>query len=106
MKKGKKAGLPYVLPDIYVGSNITKYCGPDNGNYNNHCWVVNYDHYIKNIVRGVEENMMSHGHYLNENKLSCLSLDIALRLTRCLLCIRSIRVSPRIPLVCFIVSLS
>ena len=54
LEKDKKTGIPYLLPFIYVGSNITKYFDPDTGNDKNHCWVINADHYINNIVRGVE----------------------------------------------------
>ena len=86
LKENKKTGKPYGPPDIYLGSQIKKYCHRNADPDSPFCYLMSGDDYIEKVVADVNKNLMAHGRELNANQRSPFTtgyrpeLDVSLEL--------------------------
>ena len=64
LKKDKIKGLPYGPPDIYLGAQIHSHQELE-VDADSFCYAIYGDHYVKNVVNNVQNNLMAHGIELN-----------------------------------------
>ena len=70
LKEDKVTKKCYGPPEMYLGTKIHKWRDKDADPDDPYCWSMSGDHYVKNIVNNVEEQLKSHGRQLNANQKS------------------------------------